>query len=120
LEHQINRSGRRFKKNIFLYLKSVKEPKIHLWASRRNLQAQHKILKKCLKHQINSSKRQFSQKKNIFSRKKSKEITKSYKICLQTADSWDGGPTEFFYRSDSSRTSIKKKLIFRARNQYFH
>jgi hypothetical protein len=34
------------KKNYVSYLKSVKEPKIRIGATRRNLQAQPKILKK--------------------------------------------------------------------------
>jgi hypothetical protein len=43
-------------------LKSVKEPKIHMGATRRNLQAQLKILNKSWKPQINQSERKFSQK----------------------------------------------------------
>jgi hypothetical protein len=35
-----------FQKNNVLYLKSVKEPKIRMGPTRRNLQAQPKILKK--------------------------------------------------------------------------
>jgi hypothetical protein len=42
-------------------------------ATRRNLQAQPKILKKLLKHQINHSDRSFSQKKYIYYRKRVEE-----------------------------------------------
>jgi hypothetical protein len=46
-EHQIYQSGRKFfQKNYVSYLKSVKEPKICMGATRRNLQAQPKILNK--------------------------------------------------------------------------
>jgi hypothetical protein len=38
-KHQINQSERKCSQN-FLYLKSVKEPKIHMGATQRNLQAQ--------------------------------------------------------------------------------
>jgi hypothetical protein len=43
-----------------------KEPKIRLGATRRNLQAQPKILKKSSKHQIYQSERKFCQKKHMF------------------------------------------------------
>jgi hypothetical protein len=44
------------------YLKSVKEPKIRMGATQRNLQTQPKILKKSSKHQINHSEQKISQK----------------------------------------------------------
>jgi hypothetical protein len=52
------------KKNIFS-LKSVKEPKIRMGATIRNLQAQPKILKNLSEHQIYQSKRKFFQKKCV-------------------------------------------------------
>jgi hypothetical protein len=43
-EHQINQTDRQFsQKQYVLYLKSVKEPKIRMGATRRNLQARHKF-----------------------------------------------------------------------------
>jgi hypothetical protein len=42
-------------------------------AARRNLRAQPKILKKILEHQINQSKRKFSQKNNVQYSKSVKE-----------------------------------------------
>jgi hypothetical protein len=53
------------KKSMFKYLKSVKEPKIRMGATRRNLQAQPKILKKLTQHQIYQPKRKVSQKNYI-------------------------------------------------------
>jgi hypothetical protein len=53
-----------FPKNYVSYLKSVKEPKICMRATRRNLQAQPsaqpKMLKKKSEHQINQSEQKFS------------------------------------------------------------
>jgi hypothetical protein len=47
IRHQIYQSGRKFsQKNYVSYLKSVKEPKIRKGATRQNLQAQPRILKK--------------------------------------------------------------------------
>jgi hypothetical protein len=48
-----------------MYLKSVKEPNIRMEATRRNLRARLKILKKISDCQINQSKRKFSQKKYV-------------------------------------------------------
>jgi hypothetical protein len=49
LEHQINQSKRKiFQKKYVWYLKSVKEPNIRIEATRRNLRARLKILKKNL------------------------------------------------------------------------
>jgi hypothetical protein len=45
-KHQINQSERNFSQKGCLYLKSVKEPKIRMGATRRNLQARPRILKK--------------------------------------------------------------------------
>jgi hypothetical protein len=50
-------------KNYVSSLKSAKEPKIRMGATRRNLQAQPKMLKKI--HQINQSKQKISQKKYV-------------------------------------------------------
>jgi hypothetical protein len=47
-------------------IKSIKEPKIRMGATQRNLQAQPKILKKLSEHQIHQSKRIFSQKMYIY------------------------------------------------------
>jgi hypothetical protein len=49
-------------KNRVSYLKSGKEPKICMGATRRNLQARPKILKKISEHQINQSERNPFQK----------------------------------------------------------
>jgi hypothetical protein len=66
LEHQINQSKRKiFQKKDVWYLKSVKEPNIRMEATRRNLRARLKILKKISDCQINKSKRKFSQKKYV-------------------------------------------------------
>jgi hypothetical protein len=47
LEHQIYQSKQKIsQKNCVSYLKSGKEPKICMWATRRNLQTQPTILKK--------------------------------------------------------------------------
>jgi hypothetical protein len=63
---KINQSERKFsQKNYVSYLKSVKEPKIRIGATRRNLQAQPKILQKLSEHQIYQSKRKFNQKKYV-------------------------------------------------------
>jgi hypothetical protein len=50
------------KKNYVSYFKSVKEQKIRMGATRRNLQAP-KILKKLSEHQIDQSEQKFSEKK---------------------------------------------------------
>jgi hypothetical protein len=48
-EHQINQSEQKIsQENCVSYIKSVKEPKIRMGATRRNLQAQPKILKKII------------------------------------------------------------------------
>jgi hypothetical protein len=66
LEHQINQSKRKFfQKKYVWYLKSVKEPNIRMEATRLNLRARLKILKKISDCQINQSKRKFSQKKYV-------------------------------------------------------
>jgi hypothetical protein len=54
-----------FQKKYVWYLKSVKEPNICMEATRRNLRARFKILKKISDCQINQSKRKFSQKKFV-------------------------------------------------------
>jgi hypothetical protein len=60
--HEINQSEPKFsQKKYIYYLKSVKKPKIRMGATRRNLQAQPKILKKLSENQINQSKRKCSQ-----------------------------------------------------------
>jgi hypothetical protein len=41
-----------FQKKYVWYLKSLKKPKIRMRATRRNLQARTKVLKKLSKHQI--------------------------------------------------------------------
>jgi hypothetical protein len=55
-----------FPKKYVENVKKEKEPKIRMGATRRNLQAQPKILKKSSKHQIYQSERKFSQKKLCF------------------------------------------------------
>jgi hypothetical protein len=66
LEHQINQSEQKFSQKKYVwYLKSVKEPNIHMEATRRNLRARLKILKKISDCKINQSKRKFSQKKYV-------------------------------------------------------
>jgi hypothetical protein len=45
--------------------RTLKEPKIRMGATRRNLQAQPKILKKLPEHQIYQSNRKFFQKKYV-------------------------------------------------------
>jgi hypothetical protein len=50
------------KKNYVSYLKSVKEPKLRVGATRRNLQVQTKMLKKLSEHQSNQSEQKISQK----------------------------------------------------------
>jgi hypothetical protein len=54
----------------------VKEPKIRMGATLRNLQAQPQILKKLLEHQINQSEQKISQK-NYFSYLKSVKKAKT-------------------------------------------
>jgi hypothetical protein len=54
------------KKKYGQYLKSEKEPKIRMGATRRNLHARPKILKKLSEHQINQSE-QKKFKKSMFS-----------------------------------------------------
>jgi hypothetical protein len=61
-------------KKYVQYLKSVQEPKIRMWATRRNLQDQRKILKKLPEHQIYQSKRKFSQKNYVSYFKRVKEL----------------------------------------------
>jgi hypothetical protein len=66
----IGTSNKPIKTNIFQekyveYLQSVKEPNIHMEATRRNLQAQPNIFKNLLEHQINQSERKFSQIKYV-------------------------------------------------------
>jgi hypothetical protein len=62
-KHQTYQSEQKFtQKNYVSYLKSVKEPKIHLGATRRNSQAQPIMLKKSSEHQINQSEQKISQK----------------------------------------------------------
>jgi hypothetical protein len=51
---------KKFPKKYVQYLKSVKEPKIRMGATRRNLQAQPKILKKLPERQNYQSKQKFS------------------------------------------------------------
>jgi hypothetical protein len=61
---KILKSKRKFSQTKYVYyLKSVKEPQIRMRATQRNLRARPKILKKISEHQINQSKRKFSQKK---------------------------------------------------------
>jgi hypothetical protein len=61
-EHKINQSKRKIsQKKYALYLKSVKEPRIRIEATRRNLRARPKILKKISEHKINQLKRKISQ-----------------------------------------------------------
>jgi hypothetical protein len=55
-----NETAKFFQKKYAQYLKSVKEPKIRMGATRRNLQAQPKGLKKWTEHQIYQPKRNFS------------------------------------------------------------
>jgi hypothetical protein len=52
--------------------------------SRRNLRARPKILKKILEHQINQSKRKFSQKK----------VCSLPQMCTGAKNSYGGYPTE--------------------------
>jgi hypothetical protein len=63
-EHQRYQSKEKFSlKNYVSYLKSEKEPKIRMGATRWNLQAQLKILKKLSEHQIYQSEQKFYQNK---------------------------------------------------------
>jgi hypothetical protein len=52
-------------KKYVLYLKSVKEPQIRLGATRRNLQAQLKIQKKMLEHEIYQQNENFLKKNYV-------------------------------------------------------
>jgi hypothetical protein len=71
-----------FQQKYVQYLKSVKEPKIRMGATRRILQAQPKILKKLTEHQIYQTKRKFCQK-SMFSGLK---VKKSQKFALELPD----------------------------------
>jgi hypothetical protein len=65
-EHEINQSERTFsQKNYVSYLKSVKEPKISMGATRQNFQARPKVPQKSSKKSTNQN--EHVPKKSMFS-----------------------------------------------------
>jgi hypothetical protein len=89
-------------------MKSVKEPKIRVGATRRNLQAQPKNLKKCSEHRIYQSEQKFSQKKVCLVPQK----------CKGAKNSYGGYPTEFAGSTQNPKKMtgrpnlpIKKKIV---------